>query len=50
MDPRSYVDLDHGKSGCSGFTLALFLIYVCDDPMSFLQDLRRALEGDDHAA
>lgn len=24
---RTYVDLDHGKTGCSALTLALFLIY-----------------------
>ena len=50
MDPRSYVNLDHGKSGCSGLTLALFLIYVCDDPKTFLENLRIALEGEDHVA
>ena len=50
MDPRSYVDLDQGKSGCSALTLALFLIYVCKDSDTFLENLRIALEGDDHAA
>lgn len=50
MDERSYVDLDHGKTCCSGLTLALFLIYVCKDPLAFLQDLRLAFEDDEHAA
>lgn len=44
MSCRSYVDLDHGKSSCSGLTLALFLIYVCEDPISFLEGLRYAFE------
>ena len=50
MDPRSYVELDQGKSSCSALTLALFLIYVCKDSDTFLEKLRIALEGDDHAA
>lgn len=44
MDERSYVDLDHGKSCCSALTLALFLIYCCNDPVSFLNGLREAFE------
>lgn len=47
MDERSYVELDHGKTGCSSLTLALFLIYVCDDPIAFLQGLRVELESED---
>lgn len=44
MGCRSYVDLDHGKSGCCALTLALFLVYVCEEPLSFLNDLRYAFE------
>ena len=47
MGCRTYVDLDHGKSGCGALTFALFLIYICDDPMTFLKDLRYALENSD---
>lgn len=51
MDERSYSDLEHGVSACSGLTLALFLIYCCDEPGEFLKELRRALEEEiEHAA
>lgn len=51
MASRTYVDLDHGKTGCSALTLALFLIYVCADPLAFLEELRNAFEAvDDKAA
>ena len=45
MNSRSYIELDHGKSSCSGLTLARFLIYLCDDPISFLNKLRYAFES-----
>ena len=48
MDTRSYVNLDHGKSGCSALTLALFLIYLCDDAPGFLNELRKQLEDTDN--
>lgn len=48
MACRTYVDLDHGKTCCSGLTLALFLIYVCADPLEFLEELRDALEECDN--
>ncbi len=44
MASRSYIDLDHGKSGCSAVTLVLYLIYVCDEPLLFLNELREAFE------
>lgn len=50
MASRTYVDLDHGKTCCSGLTLALFLIYVCADPMKFLEELRYAFENNDSKA
>lgn len=46
MDTRSYVNLDHGKSGCSSLTLALYLINFCDNPQEYLDELREAF--DDH--
>lgn len=45
MSSRCYVNLEHGKSSCSGLTLALYLIYGCNDPVAFLEDLRRAFEN-----
>ena len=45
MDERSYIDLEHGKSGCSAVTLALFLIYVCKDVPGFIDDLQNAFES-----
>ena len=50
MGSRSYIDLDHGKSSCSGLTLARFLIYICEDPLSFLNKLRYAFENKDSNA
>ena len=44
MDDRSYIDLDHGKTCCSAVTLALFLVYVCEDVHEFLEELRHAFE------
>lgn len=45
MDDRSYIDLDHGKTCCSAVTLALFLVYVCDDIHGFVEELRHAFEA-----
>lgn len=50
MSSRTYVDLDHGKTGCSALTLALFLIYICADPLGFLEELRDAFEREDNKA
>lgn len=50
MDERSYIDLDHGKTCCSAVTLALFLIYVCEDVGKFLSELRDALEDSQNKA
>lgn len=46
MAERSYIDLDHGKSCCSGATLALYLSYCCDDSqkLKFLQDFKDIYE------
>ena len=50
MASRTYVDLDHGKTCCSSLTLALFLVYVCDDPLGFLEELRNAFEDGKYKA
>ena len=51
MDDRSYAELDHGNSCCSALTLVLYLIYCCDDPLAFLDTLRKVLENlEDDAA
>lgn len=45
MSVRSYIDLEHGKNGCSGLTLALYLLYVCSDQRAFLNKLKDTLEN-----
>ena len=51
MDDRSYAELDRGNSCCSALTLVLYLIYCCNDPMAFLESLRKVLEAaEDDAA
>ena len=44
MDDRSYIDLDHGKTCCNATTLAIYLVYICDDVCKFVEDLRHAFE------
>ena len=39
MDERSYIDLEHGKNGCSVVTLILYLIFECPDSDAFLMDM-----------
>ena len=41
MDERSYIDLEHGKNGCSVVTRVLYLIFECPDSDAFLLDLER---------
>ena len=50
MASRTYIDLDHGKTSCSALTLALFLIYICADPLTFLKELREAFENESNKA
>ena len=45
VEDRSYAALESGESCCGALTLALFLIYCCDDPILFLKKLREVLEG-----
>lgn len=44
MSGRSYVDLEHQKTGCSALTLAVYLIYIHPDPLAFLNELKEAFE------
>ena len=46
MAARSYIDLEQTKNCCSAVTLMLYLIYICNDPFAFLNELRQALEAD----
>ncbi len=41
MDERSYIDLEHGKNGCSMVTLVLYLVFECRDLEAFFLDLER---------
>ena len=50
MDERSYIDLEHGKNGCSVVTLMLFLMYECSDVEVFLRELRDIFEEATDAA
>lgn len=49
MEDRSYAALESGESCCGALTLALYLIYCCDDPDNFLEGLRKAMEEAGHA-
>lgn len=44
MDPRSYADLDNGKSMCGTLTFVLFLLYCCPDTAGFLDEIKAKLE------
>lgn len=44
MSTRTYSDLDNGKTCCSAITLALYLTYVCEDPVHFLEALRKEFD------
>ena len=51
MDDRSYIELDHGNSCCGALTLALYLVYCCEDPIVFIGELKSAFEtGSNYAA
>lgn len=39
MATRTYIGLEQTKNCCSALTLALHLIYVCNDPLTFLNKL-----------
>lgn len=44
MDPRSYSNIDNGKSMCSTLTFVLFLIYLCPDPDELIREIKEVLE------
>ncbi len=50
MDCRNYVELDHGKSCGNALTIAMYLMFVSEDPKGFLQELKEELEKADEAA
>lgn len=45
MSERNYFELANGNTGCSALTLALFLIYICSDPVQFLSELKQSFEN-----
>lgn len=44
LSPRTYIELEHGRSLCSAVTLILYLIYLCPDTDGFLNRVRIAFE------
>ena len=46
MAARTYIDLEQTKNCCSALTLALYLIYVRNDPLAFLNEPQQAFEAD----
>ena len=50
MGCRGYAKIDNGYICCSALTLALYLIYICEDHSTFLQELRHAFENSDSEA
>ena len=47
MDTRSYIELDHGKIGCSALTIIMFLNNCCTDVLKFLTEVKIAFESED---
>ncbi len=39
MDPRSYSDIEHGKTMCSTLTFTLYMLHFCDDPGTLLREI-----------
>lgn len=46
MCPRSYSNLEHGKSCCGGVTLLAYMLFICKDTDSFLEEIRHAIEDE----
>lgn len=46
MATRTYIDLEQTKNCCSALTLALYLIYVRNDPLAFLNEPQQTFEAD----
>lgn len=45
MSVRAYCALEGGENGCGTVTLVVFLVFVCEDPTNFLEELRKAFEA-----
>lgn len=45
MDARSLREIEHGSASCGALSLALYLLFCCDDPIAFLSSFYNALEG-----
>lgn len=44
MDPRSYIDLDHGKNLCGTLTFVFYLINFCNNPEQLIKDIANLFE------
>ena len=50
ISPRAYIDLEHGKYGCSMITFLLFLLGLKDEAvLQLLKECRSLLEADDQS-
>ena len=50
MSYRGYAKIDNGHICGSALTLSLYLIYICENPVVFLQELRYAFENSNFEA
>lgn len=44
ISERSYVEIEHGHNLCNPVSLLIYLVYYCQDPLTFLEDVRKAFE------
>ena len=44
IDPRSYLELEHGNNLCSTLVFVLFAIYCCDDADALLAEIKDGFE------
>lgn len=44
ISERSYVEIEHGHNLCNPISLLIYLVYYCQDPLTFLEDVRKVLE------
>ena len=49
IDPRSYIELEHGKSLCGTLVLLMYLSYCCEDIPALLAQIKACLEKADSA-
>lgn len=45
VSDRSYSSLENAHNCCGALTLAFFLIYACQEPTRFLQELRKLFDA-----